>query len=318
MITLNIIYQARERVKPYIVKTPLIRLQNLDEYAGCKVYAKLENMQNTKAFKLRGAMNKILSLDETEKEAGIICSSSGNHGQAVSYAAKLLGIKATIVIPETAPKFKVEAIRQHGAATEFCTVDDRFIVTERLAEENGYTIVPPFEDDLVMAGQGTAGLEIMEEEIPFDHVLVPASGGGLIGGVSTALKESGFEGKVHGVEPDKLPRYTKSLEAGEPVQLESKKTIADALVVNRPGDLNFEVVQKHVDGFLTVSDETMLKAQKIMLMEGKILAEVSSSIGLGALIDGKLDVDKDDEVCLVVSGGNLGFEQLELLEEIEY
>lgn len=318
MISINSIYQAREQIKPYIVKTPLIRLQNLDEYAGCEVYAKLENMQNTKAFKLRGAMNKILSLTDAEKDAGIICSSSGNHGQAVSFASKLLGIKATIVIPETAPKFKVEAIRQHGASTEFCTVDDRFTVTEQLAEKHGYTIVPPFEDDMVMAGQGTVGLEIMEEKIPFDHVLVPASGGGLIGGVATALKETGFEGNVIGVEPERLPRYTKSLEAGKPVQLESQKTIADALVVNRPGTLNFEVVQKHVDEFLTVSDETMLKAQKVMLMEGKVLAEVSSSIGLGALLDNKLELTKDDKVCLVVSGGNLGFDQLELLKNVEY
>lgn len=318
MISVNSIYQAREQIKPYIVKTPLIRLQNLDEYAGCEVYAKLENMQNTKAFKLRGAMNKILSLTDAEKDAGIICSSSGNHGQAVSYASKLLGIKATIVIPETAPEFKVEAIRQHGASTEFCTVDDRFIVTERLAEKHGYTIVPPFEDDMVMAGQGTVGLEIMEEKIPFDHVLVPASGGGLVGGISTALKESGFAGKVIGVEPERLPRYTESLEAGKPVQLESQKTIADALVVNRPGTLNFEAVQRHVDEFLTVSDEKMLKAQKMLLMEGKVLAEVSSAIGLGALIDKKLDVKKDEKVCLVVSGGNLGFNQLELLKDIEY
>lgn len=318
MISVNSIYQAREQIKPYIVKTPLIRLQNLDEYAGCEVYAKLENMQNTKAFKLRGAMNKILSLTDAEKDAGIICSSSGNHGQAVSYASKLLGIKATIVIPETAPEFKVEAIRQHGASTEFCTVDDRFIVTERLAEKHGYTIVPPFEDDMVMAGQGTVGLEIIEEEITFDHVLVPASGGGLVGGISTALKESGFAGKVIGVEPERLPRYTESLEAGKPVQLESQKTIADALVVNRPGTLNFEAVQRHVDEFLTVSDEKMLKAQKMLLMEGKVLAEVSSAIGLGALIDKKLDVKKDEKVCLVVSGGNLGFNQLELLKDIEY
>lgn len=318
MISLNTIYQARDKVKPYVVKTPLIRLQNLDEHAGCKVYAKLENMQNTKAFKLRGAMNKILDLTDAEREAGIICSSSGNHGQAVSYAAKILDIKATVVIPETAPGFKVEAIRKHGAETEFCTVDDRFVVTENLAEKHGYTIVPPFEDELVMAGQGTIGLEIMDERIPFDHVLVPASGGGLIGGVSTALKESGFEGSVIGVEPERLPRYTKSLEAGEPVQLESRKTIADALVVNRPGTMNFGVVQKYVDGFLTVSDETMLKAQKIMLMEGKVLAEVSSCIGLGALLDRKLDVGQDDKVCLIISGGNLGFEQLGLLEGIEY
>lgn len=318
MLSLTTIYQAKDKVKPYIVETPLVRLQNLDVYAGCKVYAKLENMQNTKAFKLRGAMNKILSLTDTEREAGIICSSSGNHGQAVSYAAKLLGIKATVVIPETAPEFKVEAIRKHGAETEFCTVDDRFIVTDNLAEKHGYTIVPPFEDELVMAGQGTIGLELMDAEIPFDHILVPASGGGLIGGVSTALKESGFEGSVIGVEPEKLPRYSKSLEVGEPVQLESQKTIADALVVNRPGTLNFGFVQKYVDAFLTVSDETMLRAQKIMLMEGKVLAEVSSCIGLGALLDGKLDVSEDDEVCLIISGGNLGFEQLGLLEDIEY
>src|SRR5699024_8840265 len=194
VITVNNIYQAREKIKPFIVKTPLIRLQNLDEYAGCEVYAKLENMQNTKAFKLRGDMNKILSLTDDAKEAGLISSSSGNQGQAASYTPKPLVLNATNVIPETAPAFIVEAIRKHGAATAFCTVDDRSIVTEQLAEKHGYTIVPPFEDDLIIAGQGTVGLEIMDEEIPFDHVLVPASGGGLLGGVSTAMKESGFKG----------------------------------------------------------------------------------------------------------------------------
>lgn len=315
-VSLKDITDAKTVLKPHIISTPLVRLHQLDHILGCKVYAKLENMQRTKSFKIRGAMNKLESLNEKERNAGVIASSSGNHGHALSYAAKKLDIEATVVIPETAPDFKIEAIKEHGARTEFCTVDNRFQVTEELAERYGYTIVPPFDDDKIIAGQGTVGLELMESDIEFDQVIVPTSGGGLLGGVATALKESGFTGEVTGAEPDILPRYSESLTNGRRTRIDSRPTIADALVVNQPGELNFPIVRKYADDILTVSDDYMLKAQKMMLMEGKILAEVSSCIGMGAAMGGKLNASPSDKICFVVSGGNLGFGQLEYLKEV--
>jgi threonine dehydratase len=312
-VTLKEIKDAKALIHPYIVNTPLIHLHQLDEILGCSVYAKLENMQNTHAFKIRGAMNKILRLTDTEKEHGIVASSSGNHGQAVAYAAKHLGIQATIVIPKTATDFKIKAIEQHGAEIVYCDVEERFTVTNELAQKYHYTIIPPFDDSNIVAGQGTIGLEIIDGD--FDAVIVPTSGGGLIGGIATALKESGFNGKVIGAEPERLPRYSTSLNQEKRTKIPTASTIADALVVNEPGEINFPIVQKYVDSMVTVSDEAMKRAQKLMLMEGKILAEISSCIGIGAILEGKLEVTPEEKICFIVSGGNLGFDQLKILED---
>lgn len=312
-VTLKDIKDAEKLIEPYVVTTPLLHLKQLDGILGCKVYVKLENMQNTKAFKIRGAMNKILRLTKKEKEHGVVTSSSGNHGQAIAFAAKILGIQATIVVPRTATDFKVDAIKQHGAEVIYCDVEERFNVTNELAQKYHYTIIPPFDDPYIIAGQGTIGLEILDGA--FDTVLVPASGGGLIGGIATALKESGFSGKIIGAEPEKLPRYTESLKNNERTKIPSANTIADALVVNEPGEINFPIVQKYVDDMVTVSDDAMKRAQKLMLMEGKILAEISSCIGIGAILEGKLKVTPEEKVCLIISGGNLGFDQLSILEE---
>lgn len=311
-VHLKEIRDAHTLIKPHIVDTPLLHLHQLDDVLGCRVYVKLENMQNTKAFKIRGAMNKILKLTDEERQNGIVASSSGNHGQAVAFAAKNLGIQATIVVPDTATAFKVDAIKQHGAEIVYCNVDERFNVTNVLAEKYQYTIIPPFDDPDIIAGQGTIGLEILDGH--FDTVIVPTSGGGLIGGISTALKESGFKGKVIGAEPESLPRYSESLKQNTRTKIPTQSTIADALVVNEPGKLNFPIVKKYVGEMVTVSDSSMIQGQKLMLMEGKILAEVSSCIGFGAILEGKLKVSPDEKVCFVISGGNLGLNQLEILK----
>ena len=318
--TVETVKEARERIRDYVTETPLLRMEALDGFLGCQVYLKLENMQKIGAFKFRGAMNKIQKLTEEELARGIVAASSGNHGKAIAYGAKMKGAKATIIMPNTAPKMKVEAIKALGAEVISCDAAERFEVAAKVCAERGSTMVPPYDDYDVMAGQGTLGLEIMEQCPEVDMVVVPASGGGLIGGLSTAIKGVNANVKVIGAEPSVLPRYSVSLEHGEPtmVPMPEVKSVADALVSNQPGLKCFPVVRDHVDGFAAVDDTYMLKAMKMLLMEGKILAEPSSCIGMGAVMQGNISVSPEDKVCFVISGGNLGFDQLELLGGVEY
>ena len=314
---INSIKQARERIRPYIVETPLLRLPSLDSLLGCRVYVKAECMQRTGSFKLRGAMNKALSLSEEEVKRGLVAVSSGNHGRGVAYAAKLLNTHATVVMPDTATKTKVEAIQNLGANILFCKVEERFAVAKQVCEQEGMTSFPPFDDEEIMAGQGTLGLEIVEQCPELHKVIVPLSGGGLLSGVSTAIKSVAPAMKVYGAEPAAVPRYSESLKAGEIVTIESKKSVADALVAIRPGEKCFPYIVSNVDQVAAVEDEYILKAMKYLLMEGKILAEPSSCIGMGAVLQGLIEVKQDHKVCFVISGGNVGYEQLKILDEIE-
>ena len=316
-LTIKEIEEARERIAPYVVRTPLLRLKSLDSYLGCEVYAKAECMQTTGSFKLRGAMNKILSLSEEERQRGIVAASSGNHGKAIAYACKMLGIKGTIVLPYTAAKVKVDTIRKWGAAIVQCDVAERFEVAERICREQNATLVPPFNDETVMAGQGTAGLEIMEQEPELDMVVVPVSGGGLIGGVSTAIKAVSPRTFVYGAEPAALPRYTASLKAGKPVTVEKKTSIADALVSLIPGSVCFPYVAEHADAFADVEDAYILAGMKLLLLEGKLLCEPSSGIGIGAVLQGLIHVKPADKVCFIISGGSVSLEQIGMLEKEE-
>ena len=310
------IREARERISPYVVKTPLLRLHSLDRFLGCEVYAKAECMQTTGAFKFRGAMNKMLSLTEAELERGIVAASSGNHGKAIAYAAKMLGVRATIVLPHTAAKVKVDTIRAWGAETVRCDVSERFEVAERLCREQNATLVPPFNDETVMAGQGTAGLEIMEQCPELSAVIVPVSGGGLIGGVSTAVKAVSPQTGVYGAEPAALPRYSVSLKAGKPVRVEPRQTVADALVSSIPGDLCFPYVATNTDAFAAVEETYILKGMKLLLLEGKLLCEPSSAIGIGAVLQGLIPLQRSDKVCFLISGGSVSLEQIRPLEQI--
>lgn len=311
------IRQARERIAPYIVETPLLRLPGLDPFLGCQVYVKAECMQITGAFKLRGAMNKMLALDREQLSRGVTASSSGNHGRAVSYAAKLLGTRATIIMPDTAPAVKLDAIRALGAQIVQCPAQDRHAMAGRICEEQGSVLVPPFNDEAIMAGQGTAGMEIMEQCPELDMVIVPVSGGGLLSGVAAAVKEMSPGTRVWGAEPAPLPRYGASLAQGEPVTVPQQSTVADALIGNRPGDKCFPVVQAYADGVAAVEDRSTLRAMKLLLTQGKLLAEPSSCIGMGAVLQGTIAPSPGDKVCFLLSGGNVGLEQLRCLEDIE-
>ena len=304
------IQAAQQRIAPYIVRTPLLRLYALDAQLGCQVYAKAECMQTTGSFKLRGAMNAVLALSPEQLSRGVVAASSGNHGRGIAYAAKRFGAKVTIVMPHTVTPVKVEAIRALGAETVFCETPERFRVAEQICARTGAVMIPSFDDENVMAGQGTAGLEIMQQAPEIDRVVVPVSGGGLLSGIATAVKSVNAKVGVYGAEPSVLPRYSSSLKAGSPQTVEQKHSIADALVAQRPGEKCFPVIQRHVDGVATVDDDCILQGMKLLLAEGKLLAEPSACIGLGAVLQGTLAVRPGEKVCFVISGGNVGLQQL--------
>ncbi|MBR0140499.1 MAG: threonine/serine dehydratase [Firmicutes bacterium] len=316
MIGLKDIEAASLRIAPYIIHTPIVRLPGLDKYLGCRVYAKAECLQLTGAFKIRGALNKMLQMSKEDLAGGVVAASSGNHGKALSLSARMLGAKACIVIPDTAPDIKVNAIKALGADVVRSTTAERFKVAEGIARERGAVVVHPYNDEDIMAGQGTLGLEIARDMPDLDKVVVPVSGGGLIGGVSTAVKELCPGIKVIGAEPAALPRYTASLAAGRPVAVEQKPTLADALVSNRPGDLCFPQVAEYVDEIADVSDEEMLRGSKLLLLEGHLLAEFSSAIGIGGVLAGKIKVSPEEKVCFVISGGSVDLPQLDRLKSV--
>lgn len=317
MLTLDMIRQAKERIAPYIYETPLLHLPALEERLGCKVYVKCENMQKTNAFKLRGAMNRLLTLPEEELKKGVVTASSGNHGKATAYAAHLLGVPACVVLPDTAPKVKVEGIRGYGAEVVFSAPAARYAVAAEQAEKKGYTLISPFDDYELMAGQGTAGLEILDQLPQVDTVVVPIGGGGLIGGVSTAIKETNPKVRVVGVEPANVCRYTQSIAAGKRVKLpDDAHSVADGTQTLCPGERNFPIVCRNVDQIVTVEEEFILKATKLLLTQGKILAEITSAQVMGAALQGKIAFRPDEKVVFLLSGGNIGMDQFAKFQEV--
>ncbi len=315
-LTIREIEEAHKRIEAHIFKTPVLRLKDLDDILGCEVYVKAECMQISGSFKYRGAMNKILSLSPNDLRRGIVAASSGNHGKAVAYASKEFGVPAAIVLPYTAAKVKVDRIRSWGAEIIRCDVTERFEVAERLCRERNATLLPPYNDEDIMAGQGTAGIEIMRQCPGLDAVVVPVSGGGLIAGVSTAIKAISPSVRVYGAEPALIPRYSVSLKAGKPVDVGANKTVADALVSSIPGNLCFPYVSAHTDGFFDVDEDYILKGMKLLLLEGKLLCEPSSAIGIGAVLQGLVPISPKDKVCFLISGGSASLEQIRKLEQI--
>lgn len=304
-VTYDDIMTAHERIKDTIYETPIVRLYHLEETLGCHAYAKLENTQLTHSFKIRGALNAIRKLSTDELSRGVIAGSSGNHGQAVSYIAKLLNIPCTIVVPNTASPFKVDKIKNNGAHLVFCPSEERTEVANRIAKEEGLTLISSADHEDIIAGQGTIGLELNKSDIDFSHVVVPMSGGGLLSGIALAVKEGNSNAQVIGVESNQIPRFTTSVKNDEITLVETKETIADALILNKPGVITFDLVKAYVDELVAVDDEASLKKARRMLLDSqKILAEHSSSIGIAACLEGKLKFSPEDHVCFVISGGN--------------
>lgn len=310
-LTLQDIYRARQRIGAIVRKTPLIQSAPLGELTGAKVYLKLENLQGTGAFKLRGATNKIYSLSKAQKARGIITVSTGNHGRAVAYVARHLDIKAVICLSQAVPDNKIEALKQLGAQVEVYghSQDDAFERAALLEEQRGLTMVPPFDDALIIAGQGTIGIELLEELPEIDTVLVPVSGGGLISGIAMALKSASPAIRVLGVSMERAPVMYHSLKAGKPVQLPEEDTLADSLRggIGLDNQYTYHMTQAYVDDLVLVSEEEIAAAMAFAFQEHHLVLEGAGAVGIAALLHGKVE-DVGDHVGIVLSGGNVGLE----------
>jgi threonine dehydratase len=309
VIELDDVRSAARRLDAVAHRTPVVTSRTLDGLTGLEVVLKPENLQRGGAFKFRGAYNKIASLDEGERLLGVAAFSSGNHAQAVAIAAALVGTTAVILMPEDAPPAKLSATRGYGA--EVVTYDrwtqDREALGAELARARGLTLVPPYNDPLVMAGQGTAALELIEDAGPLDTLVVPVGGGGLVAGSATAAKGLHPETRVIGVEPAAGNDTQRSLAAGERIDLGIPQTIADGLQANVPGVLTFPVVQARVDAVVTVTDAELVEAMRFAFDRLKLVLEPSGAAALAALLAGK--VEAAGRVGAVLSGGNVGVER---------
>ena len=304
--TIQDIREAQERLKPHIKHTPLLRAEKIEKAAGCQLYLKPETLQITGAFKIRGALNKTLSLPREEIAKGIIATSSGNHAQGLAYAARMLGVKAILVLPVTTPKIKIANTQALGAEVILFDGDTaaRWKRVYEIAEENGYVPVHAFEDPLVMAGQGTIGCEILEDLPDVDTVIIPMGGGGLISGIATAIKETRPSVRVVGAEPALTPKYYHSRLNKERTTLPLKNTIADGLRISVPGQNPYPIIERYVDEIVLVEDEHIIQGMRALAKDAKLIAEPAAAIGIGALLAGVLKVRPDEKVCVVLTGGN--------------
>ncbi len=310
VIGLEDVRAAAERLRGVAHVTPVLTSHTLDDRVGARVFLKAECLQRAGAFKFRGAYNRISRLSPAELARGVATYSSGNHGQAVALAARLIGSRAVIVMPADAPPEKMEAARSYGA--EVVTYDrytqDREALGKDMARERGLTLVPPYDDPLVMAGQGTAGLELMEQAGPLDIILAPMGGGGLMAGSATAAKALQPSVRMIGVEPEAGDDTRRSLEAGERVKVPIPRTIADGLQVNVPGELTFEVNRRLLDEVVTVTDEEIIAAMVFLFERMKVVVEPSGAASLAALMTGKVPAG-GRTVGVILSGGNVGAER---------
>lgn len=310
--TRNDILSAQARIAPHIRRTPLLHAENMNSTLGCQVYLKPEMLQITGAFKLRGALSKILTLTGEERSRGVITASSGNHAQGVAYAAGLLGMKALVIVAATAPAIKAANTRALGAEVILHGEDTaaRWRRVYKLAEERGYIPIHSYEDPLVMAGQGTIGLEILEDLPAIDTVIVPMGGGGLISGISTAIKETAPGVRVIGAEPAATPKYYVSRQNGRPTTVPLGDTVADGLNLAVPGINPYPIIERYVDEIVTVDDAHIISGMRMLAGDAKLIAESAAAIGIGALLAGKIAVRRDEKICVVLSGGNWDLPQL--------
>ncbi len=305
MIQLQEIKNARTNIADVIQQTPILTSGQLSEICGNEVYLKSEHLQKTGSFKIRGATNKV---KQAAKEGAtlVTAASSGNHGQAVAYIANRLGVPAKIIVPVDASECKLNAIAAYKAEIEACgtTSAERIPRAKEVAEEQNGIFIPPYDDPLIMAGQGTVGLELIEQVSDLDAVVVPVGGGGLISGILTAIKESNPHIKVYGVEPETANDTYLSLKSGEITAIPATTTIADGLRTSQPGDLTFPVLMKYLDDLVLVSEDDIRQAFTFVLERMKQLIEPSSAVAVAALMNSRLPLE-GKKVAAVVSGGNV-------------
>lgn len=304
MLTLDKIYRAAFVLKDVARKTSLLHTERLSGKAN--IYLKTENLQVTGSFKVRGAYYKISQLTEEQRNAGIVACSAGNHAQGVALAATKMGIRSTVCMPDGAPISKVEATKRLGA--QVCLVkgayDDASRYAHELVAQTGATLIHPFDDEEVIAGQGTIGLEILDQLPEVDAVIVPVGGGGLISGVAFAIKSLRPDVKVYGVQAENAPSMRNSLEHDQPQTLDTVATFADGIAVKRPGDLTYQLVREYVDEVVTVSEDEIAAAILAMMERQKLVAEGAGAVSVAAAMFDKLPIEGKNVVCLV-SGGNI-------------
>jgi threo-3-hydroxy-L-aspartate ammonia-lyase len=306
MISITDITAAYTAVKPVVHKTPLLSSRSLSGICGNEVFLKAENFQRVGAFKIRGAYNKIASLSQEERRRGIVAHSSGNHAQGVALAAQLLHVQAVVVMPKNSPRIKVEATRSYGADVVMCedSSDDRERVARKLQEDHGYVLVPPFDDDKIIAGQGTVMLEIAQELASLDYLFVPVGGGGLIGGCAVAAKHFFPHINVIGVETEPANDCQQSFQKKEIVRIAPPQTIADGMRTQSVGKRNFELILKYVDDIVTVTDAQVIETMRFCMQRMKIIVEPTGAVAPAAVFHHVLPLS-GKKICAILSGGNV-------------
>ena len=311
-VTFDMIKEAAETIKGSVKRTQIIECPTMEKLTGNKVFFKLENLQKTGSFKVRGALNKIMHLTDEEKARGVIASSAGNHAQGVALGATNLGIKSTIVMPGTAPLSKVMATRGYGAeVVQVGTVyDDAYKKACEIQAETGATFLHPFDDPYVIAGQGTIGIEIIEDLEDVDMVIVPIGGGGIASGIAKAVKSLKPSVKMVGVEAENAASMLEAVKQGCPCTIKTTPTIADGIAVARAGQLTCEMIRDYVDEIVTVSEDDIARAILFLMEKGKVVAEGAGATPVAALLAGKIK-EQGQNICCVISGGNSDINMIE-------
>jgi threonine dehydratase len=306
-VTLTDIQEAREIIRSIINPTPILADRKLSSEIGADAFLKAECLQRSGSFKVRGAYNKISQLSDEEKSRGVVTGSAGNHAQAVALAARLNNISSTIVLPERAPLTKVKATKAQGAEVILhgASFDEAVAYSRELEKERGLTYVHAFDDELVIAGQGTIGLEIVDDLPMVDVVVVPIGGGGIISGIATAVKNLLPKTRVIGVQSANVAPVNRSLEAGHPIEVDFLPTIADGIAVKRPGAVTLPIIKDLVDDVVEVTEDEITKAIFHCVQDSHIVAEGAGAAGVAALLAGKVNLSESDTVCAVLAGGNI-------------
>jgi threonine dehydratase len=306
-VTAQDVEQAERTLEGLVRRTPVLPAGELGRRVGARVWLKAENLQLTGSFKPRGAANKVAHLSDLQLRAGVVAPSAGNHAQGLAYAARRLGARATICMPASAPIAKRAAVAQYGGEVRLVegSYDDAQEAALRVARDEGMTLVPAFDDPLVVAGQGTVGLEIARQAPGTRLVVVPLGGGGLAAGVALAVKDRLKGVRVVGVQSEDCAPYPASLAAHRPIGARSANTICDGIAVKRPGDLTLPLVERHLDAVVTVSDEQVAQAMVLLLERSKLVVEGAGAVGVAALMHGLVNPPEHGEVCAVLSGGNV-------------
>ena len=309
IVKIRDLYLAKKRISNLVRKTPLIKSERLSNKTGSHIYLKLESIQNTGSFKIRGAANKLLSLDKDEKRLGVIAFSSGNHGRAVSYVANQMGIPAVVCVSDRVPVYRVNSMKELAAEVvqSGTSQDEAYVNALRIQKERNLTMIDPFDDPFVISGQGTIGIEILEDLPSIDTVVIPLSGGGLISGIALALKKADPSIRIIGVSMDCAPAMYHSIKAGKPIEIEEKNSLADALLggIGMDNQFTFSMVQSLVDDIILVSEEEIAKGMFFAFDTHHLVIEGAGAVGISAILSKKLIPVFGETIVVLLSGGNV-------------